>query len=159
MRLLENIPRLEPVIQILGALSWTDEEIAKLGDGTIGLGTRILGLVLEYDTLITQGHSVDVAVQTLRRRASRFTAELIEQFGTHLGAGSSKNEVREIPLKTVQLGMVIMQDVRTHLGTLLVPRGFEVTPLFLERIGRFGPELSSEIVRVVVPAAKPVASG
>ena len=159
MRLLENIPRLEPVIQILGALSWTDEEIAKLGDGTIGLGTRILGLVLEYDTLITQGHSIDVAVQTLRRRASRFTAELIEQFGTHLGAGSGQNEAREMALKAVQLGMVIMQDVRTHLGTLLVPRGFEVTPLFLERIGRFGPELSSEIVRVVVPAAKPVASG
>jgi len=70
MKLLENIPRLEPVIQILMALSWTDEQIARLGDGTIGLGTRILGLVSEYDTLITQGHSVDVAVQTLRRRAS-----------------------------------------------------------------------------------------
>jgi response regulator RpfG family c-di-GMP phosphodiesterase len=159
MKLLENIPRLEPVIQILVALSWTDEQIARLGDGTIGLGTRILGLVLEYDTLITQGHSVDVAVQTLRRRASRFTAELIEQFGTHLGAGSGKNEAREIALKAVQLGMIIAQDVRTHLGTLLVPRGFEVTPMFLERMGNFGPELLSEIVKVVVPAAKPVATG
>jgi response regulator RpfG family c-di-GMP phosphodiesterase len=159
MQLLENIPRLEPVIQILVALSWTDEQIARLGDGTIGLGTRILGLVLEYDTLITQGHSIDVAVQTLRRRSPRFTAELIEQFGTHLGAGSSKNEAREISLKTVQLGMIIMQDVRTHLGTLLVPRGFEVTPMFLERMGNFGPGLLSEIVKVMVPAAKPVATG
>jgi hypothetical protein len=123
------------------------------------LGTRILGLVVEYDTLITQGHSIDVAVQTLRRRASRFTAELIEQFGTHLGAGSSKNEAREIALKAVQLGMIIMQDVRTHLGTLLVPRGFEVTPMFLERMGNFGPGLLSEIVKVMVPAAKPVATG
>jgi CheY-like chemotaxis protein len=157
MKLLENIPRLDPVIQILAALSWSDEQIARLGDGTVGLGTRILGLVVEYDTLITQGHSIDVAVQTLRRRVPRFTAELIEQFGTHLGAGSGKNEAREIPLKTVQLGMVIMQDVRTHLGTLLVPRGFEVTPLFLERMGRFGPELLSEMVKVMVPAAKPVA--
>jgi response regulator RpfG family c-di-GMP phosphodiesterase len=159
MQLLENIPRLEPVIQILVALNWSDEQIARLGDGTIGLGTRILGLVLEYDTLITQGHSIDVAVQTLRRRASRFTAELIEQFGTHLGAGSSKDEAREILLKTAQLGMIIMQDVRTHLGTLLVPRGFEVTSLFLERMGNFGPELLSETVKVMVPAAKPVAPG
>jgi len=159
MQLLENIPRLEPVIQILVALNWSDEQIARLGDGTIGLGTRILGLVLEYDTLITQGHSIDVAVQTLRRRASRFTAELIEQFGTHLGAGSSKDEAREILLKTAQLGMIIMQDVRTHLGTLLVPRGFEVTSLFLERMGNFGPELLSETVKVMVPAAKPVATG
>lgn len=156
MALLENIPRLDPVIQILAALKWTDEQIARLGDGTIGTGTRILGLVLEYDLLITQGHSVDVAVQTLRRHASRFTEELIEQFGKHIGAGSRKNEAREIPLKSVQPGMVIMQDVRTQLGTLLVPRGFEVTGLFLEKSRNFGPELLAEMVKVVVPAAKAV---
>lgn len=156
MRLLENIPRLDPVIQILAALSWSDEQIAKLGDGTVGLGTRILGLVLEYDTLVTQGYSIDVAVQTLRRRAPRFTAGLIEQFGTHLGAGSGKDEAREIALKAVQPGMIIVQDVRTHLGTLLVPRGFEVTSLFIERIGNFGPGLLSETVKVIVPAAPEV---
>jgi response regulator RpfG family c-di-GMP phosphodiesterase len=156
MALLENIPRLDPVIQILAALKWTDEQIARLGDGTIGLGARILGLVLEYDTLVTQGHSVDVAIQTLRRRAPRYTEELIEQFGKHLGAGSGKNEARVLPLKAVQPGMVIMQDVRTQLGTLLVPRGFEVTGLFLERSRSFGPELLAEEVKVMVPVAKPV---
>src|SRR5882757_1702713 len=156
MALLENIPRLDPVIQILAALKWTDEQIARLGDGTIGMGVRILDLVLEYDALITQGHSVDVAVQTLRRRAPRFTEELIEQFGKHLGAGSGKNEARVIALKAVQPGMVIMQDIRTHLGTLLVPRGFEVTSLFVERARNFGPELLAESVKVVIPAAKAV---
>jgi response regulator RpfG family c-di-GMP phosphodiesterase len=156
MALLENIPRLDPVIQILAALKWTDEQVARLGDGTIGLGVRILGLVLEYDVLVTQGHSVDVAIQTLRRLAPRYTEELIEQFGKHLGAGSGKNEARVIPLKAVQPGMVIMQDVRTHLGTLLVPRGFEVTSLFIERSHNFGPELLAESVKVMIPAAKPV---
>jgi hypothetical protein len=156
MALLENIPRLDPVIQILAALKWTDEQIARLGDGTIGMGVRILDLVLEYDALITQGHSVDVAVQTLRRHAPRFTEELIEQFSKHLGAGSGKNEARVIALKAVQPGMVIMQDIRTHLGTLLVPRGFEVTSLFVERARNFGPELLAESVKVVIPAAKAV---
>jgi response regulator RpfG family c-di-GMP phosphodiesterase len=155
MTLLENIPRLDPVIQILAALNWTDEQVGRLGDGTIGTGARILGLVLEYDILITQGHSVDVAVQTLRRRAPRYTDELIEQFGAHIGAGSGKNEARVVPLKSVQPGMVIMQDVRTQLGTLLVPRGFEVTSLFLERSRNFGPELLAENVKVMVLAAKP----
>jgi response regulator RpfG family c-di-GMP phosphodiesterase len=153
MRLLDNIPRLEPVIQILAALKWDDEQLGRLGDGTIGLGTRILGMVLEYDTLATQGHAVDVAIQTLRRRAPRYTAELIEQFGTHLGAGSSKDEAREMPLRSVRPGMFITQDVRTHLGTLLVPRGFEVTSLFMDRMSFFGPDLLAERVRVIIPAA------
>jgi hypothetical protein len=156
MALLEHIPRLDPVIQILAALTWSDEALARLGDGTIGLGARILGLVLEHDLLITQGHSVDVAVQTLRRRAPRYGEELIEQFGRHLGAGSGRNEARELPLKAVLPGMVIMQDVRTQQGTLLVPRGFEVTQLFLERSRSFGPELLAETVKVMVLAAKAV---
>jgi hypothetical protein len=148
--------RLDPVIQILAALHWSDAAIARLGDGTVGLGTRILGLVLEYDVLNTQGHSVDVSVQTLRRRAPRYTETLVEQFGKHVGAGSGKQEVRKMPLKAVQPGMVITQ--RTQLGTLLVPRGFEVTSLFLERSRNFfGPDLMDEIVTVVVPAAEPVA--
>ena len=46
---------------------------------------------------------------------------------------------QKIALKAVQPGMVIMQDIRTQLGTLLVPRGFEVTNIFLERSRNFGP--------------------
>jgi response regulator RpfG family c-di-GMP phosphodiesterase len=154
MNLLEKIPRLDPVIQILAALNWNDEALARLGDGTIGIGTRILGLVLEYDVLNSQGHCVDVNVQTLRRRAGRYTERLIEDFGQFLGAASGRNEARQVALKAVQPGMLIAQDIRTHLGTLLVPRGFEVTTLFIERSRNFGPELLDEIIKVVVPARK-----
>jgi hypothetical protein len=98
---------------------------------------------------------MDVAIQMLRHRAPRYTAELVEQFGKHLGVGAGKNEARVLPLKAVQPGMVIMQDVRTHLGTLLVPRGFEVTAMFLDRSRNFGPDLLAEEVKVMVQAAKP----
>jgi response regulator RpfG family c-di-GMP phosphodiesterase len=154
MRVLENIPRLEPVMQILAALNGNDEHIKRLGAGTIGLGARILGLVLEYDTLISQRHSMEAALESLRCRASRFTPELIEQFTAHLGGSSCADESREMTLKSVRPGMMIMQDVRTHMGTLLVPRGFEVTQLFVERIVNFGPELLAEMVKVIVPAAQ-----
>jgi response regulator RpfG family c-di-GMP phosphodiesterase len=154
LSLLEHIPRLDPVVQILAALTWKDEALQRLGDGTVGMGTRILGLVLEYDVLITQGHSIDVAVQTLRRRVPRYTAELIEKYARFLGAGPGKAEVRQMPLKAVKTGMIIAQDIRTHLGTLLVSRGFEVSELFLDRSRNFGPELLDEVIKVVVPAAK-----
>jgi len=153
--LLENVPRLEPVIQILTALNWPDEAIMRLGDGTIGLGTRILGMVLDFDSLIAQGHATNIAMQTLRSKAARFGENLIEQFSVHVGAGSSTDELRDMPLRVVQPGMIIMQDVRTQMGTLLVTRGFEVTNLFLERTRNFGPELLNESVKVLVRAAKP----
>jgi hypothetical protein len=153
--LLEHIPRLEPVMQILAALNWKDEQIVRLGYGTIGLGTRMLEIALEYETLIAQGHSTDVAVQTLRIRQERYGAELIDKFAKYVGAGAAQSEIREISLRAAQAGMVVLQDVRTHNGTLIVPKGFEVTNAFLGRIGNFGPELLAEKVRVLVPAAQP----
>jgi hypothetical protein len=36
----------------------------------------------------------------------------------------------------------------------LVPRGFEVTPIFLDRLPNFGSELLHERVKVLVRAAK-----
>ncbi len=155
IRLLEHIPRLEPVLQILTALDWTDEQIARLGDGTVGTATRTLAMVLEYDALVTQGNSVETAVQTLRSRASRYGATLVEQFAKHVGAGSSGREVREMTLRSVQPGMTIMQDLRTSMGTLLVPRGFEVTPTFMERIRNYGPDLLAEKIKVLVATGHP----
>lgn len=148
--LLEHIPRLEPVMQILTALTWTDEQVARLGDGTIGLGARILGLALEYDQLLAQGQPAAVAVQSLRTRSGRYGATLIEQFAQYLGTGPAQGEARQVPLRNVRVGMVMMQDVRTHLGTLLIPRGLEVTSALVDRIRHFGPELSAEQVNVLV---------
>jgi hypothetical protein len=159
IRLLEHIPRLEPVMQILAALNWKDEQLARLGDGTIGQGARMLGIALEYETLIAQGHSTDVAVQTLRVRRDRYGAELVDKFAAHVGAGAAHSEVREMALRAAQVGMIVLQDVRTHNGTLIVPKGFEVTNAFLGRIGNFGPELLAEKVRVLVPAAQPALPG
>jgi response regulator RpfG family c-di-GMP phosphodiesterase len=151
IRLLDHIPRLEPVLQILTALDYDDEPLQRLGEGTIGLATRTLGMVLEYDSLVAQGNTPAVAAQTLRRRAGRYGAELIERFARHVGAGTSERAARELPLRAVRPGMTIMQDVRTHMGTLLVPRGFDVTASFIERIQNYGPELLSEKIKVLAP--------
>jgi hypothetical protein len=43
------------------------------------------------------------------------------------------------------------------MGTLLVPRGFEVTATFLERIHNYGPDLLAEKIRVLAPVEKPAA--
>jgi response regulator RpfG family c-di-GMP phosphodiesterase len=157
-KLLDHIPRLEPVLQILAAVSYTDEQLCKLGEGTIGLGAIILSLVLDYDTLVTQGHSTDVAVQTIRGKGARYGETLVEKFAAMLGASSGANEVREIPLRVVRPGMIIMQDLRTSMGTLLVPRGFEVSETFLQRLHNFGSGMLDEKIKVLVPAAKAVAS-
>ena len=147
--LLQRVPRLQPVMEILTALDWTDEKVARLGDGALGRCTRILGLVLDYDTLVTRGHSLEVALWTLRSRSVRFGAELIERFAAHVSAEQNVGELRLVALHSVTPGMIIVQDVRTHTGTLVVPPGFEVTEVFLQRARTFDIELLNRSVQVL----------
>jgi response regulator RpfG family c-di-GMP phosphodiesterase len=150
-KLLCHIPRLEPVMQILEAARASDQQLQKLGDGTIGLGARILLLALDYDTLTARGDDGNVTIQTIRTRESRYGSSLIEKFVTFVGAAATTRERLRIPLHRVQPGMTIMEDVRTHLGTLLIARGFEVSAPFLERLRNLGASILSEQVSVLAP--------
>jgi response regulator RpfG family c-di-GMP phosphodiesterase len=147
-KLLEHIPRLEPVIQILAALKWTDSQIAALGNGTIGLGTRILCLILEYDALIARGMTHDSVCDQLSARTARFGARLISELDACIVPSDTGEPSTLIPLGQVLPGMVLLQELRTSAGALLVPRGFEVTKSFLDRIGNIAPELLETTVRV-----------
>lgn len=157
-KLLGHIPRLEPVLQILSALTYSNERLARLGEDTVGNAARILLLVLDFDALTSKGHSPDTAVQLLQQRPERYGAKLAKDFATHLGTTAGDTQVIEMPLRLVRPGMIILQDVRTDLGTLLVARGFEVTERFVERVKNFGPGLLSEKVAVRVPASRTAAS-
>ena len=149
-RLLENIPRLEPVTEILMSLNASDAQLQQLGDGLIGVGSRILALVTDYYALCSQGQTAAAAIKRLRIRGTRYGTELVEQLAEYLGPEEQpqQSRTRKIALRSVQVGMIIVQDVRTEMGTLLVPSGFEVTPIFLERMRHFGPELLSELVAI-----------
>lgn len=149
--LLRHVPRLEPVMQIIEATRASDQQLHQLGDGTIGLGARILLLALDYDGLIARGQDSKLAIQTIRMKTKRYGSSLIESFAGLVGAASETKEMRQIQLRMVQPGMTIAEDVRTHLGTLLIARGFEVSPMFLERLRNLGASILSEQVKVLVP--------
>jgi response regulator RpfG family c-di-GMP phosphodiesterase len=152
-KLLNHVPRLEPIVQILTSLNSSAEELEQLGNGPVGRAARILRLVTDFDALTSQGNSPDTAVQILRGRDDNYCDKLVEEFATHLGAGSGEMQVVEMPLRQVRPGMTILQDVRTYLGTLLVARGFEVTERFIERLPNFGAGILGEKVQVRIPAA------
>jgi response regulator RpfG family c-di-GMP phosphodiesterase len=152
-KLLEHIPRLEPVIQILAALKWNDSQVAALGDGTIGLGTRILCLILEHDALIARGMTHETAREHLSARVARFGPRLLGEFDASVAIGASRELSAEIALAHVQPGMILLQELRTAAGALIVPNGFEVTKTFLERVANIAPDLLQKPVRVAKSAA------
>jgi response regulator RpfG family c-di-GMP phosphodiesterase len=145
-KLLGRIPRLEPVMEILAACRGTKSE---LPEGLIKLGAGILSLALEYDAQIAQGHSPAIAVSAVRAQSGRFDHKLLENLESLVGLASGTPDVKEVPVGRLTPGMVFMDDLLTQIGTLLVPKGFEVTETFLERARNFGPGILQEKVRVM----------
>jgi len=158
-KLLGHIPRLEPVLQILELINEQPAKPAAVAskpssDGMVNTGAQILRLVLDYDGLLAQGHSTDVVMQTLRGQNKYQDSQLVDKFAEFVGAGSGETEIQELPLRIVQPGMIFLDDLRTPMGTLLVPKGFEVTPAFLERMRNFGAGILADKVKVLAQAHK-----
>ncbi len=152
-KLLGRIPRLEPVLEIL-ALSQKSAAVA--ADSVVTLGGNILRLVLEYDLQIAQGSTTEIATQALAR-SGEHDMQLVELLAALVGDGTRRSEIIEIPLRQVVPGMIILDDVRTHMGTVVAPKGFEVTEVFIERMRNFGPENLVELIRVsTIPASRAV---
>jgi hypothetical protein len=149
-KLLGRIPRLGPVMEILAASQHSKNELPA---GPLRLGGNILRMVLQYDTQVAQGHPIDVAIQSIRAQSARYGDSLVETFASLVGAGVGKQAILEVAVGMVKSGMVIMDDLHTHVGTLLIPKGFEVTEAFLERMRNFGPGILAEKVRVMVTVA------
>jgi response regulator RpfG family c-di-GMP phosphodiesterase len=151
-RLFEHVPRLEPVIQILAALDWKDEALARLGTGMIGLGARMLCVALEYDLLTTQGVGRSEILRRLRTRERRFTSLVLEAFEAALAAHPEADREIVAPLRDSKAGMRLRDEIRTATGALLVPIGFEVSERLLERLQQVAPDVLEQQVRLSVPA-------
>lgn len=150
-KLLARIPRLEAVMEIMAA---SQQVKSDMPEGLIKIGANILRMVLEYDAQVAQGHPVNVAIQTIRAQTERHDKKLVESFASTIGAVIGTQEVSEMTVGRVTPGMVFLDDLRTPVGTLLIPKGFEVTETFLERVRNFGPGILQEKVRVMAAARR-----
>jgi len=149
-KLLGHIPRLEPVLQILSGLGAPTK--GKSAFTKVDLGAKILSLVLDYDGLVAQGLSPASAIEQLKKQ-DRHDADMIEKLRARVGVGAGGEEVRQIPLRLVVPGMILMNELRTEFGVLLVPRGFEITEGFVARMRSFGSKMLGEEVRVMTRIA------
>jgi hypothetical protein len=67
------------------------------------------------------------------------------------GAGAPHDDVRELPLDALSVGMVLAEDVRMETGALFVAGGYEITEGFVERVRNSRPRIAREPIRVIVP--------
>jgi CheY-like chemotaxis protein len=146
-RLIARIPRLENVAAILTFARRASVRKEPLAPD-IAASAAILMNVLEFDVLISKGESAETAIATLRARGGAKSAPLLAHLAALQGTAGSGPNLREIRLCEVLPGMILMDDLRTEQGTLLLSRGYEVSQSFVDRMRNFSPALLEERVRI-----------
>jgi CheY-like chemotaxis protein len=161
--ILARIPRLENVAAIL-AYANRPHLAKEPQDPGVAANATVLLNVLEFDALTSRGENAETAIATMRARLGPKNGPMLAHLAALQGTAAAIPQVREIRLREVAPGMILMDDLRTELGTLLVSRGYEISQSFIDRMRNFGPGLLEERVRVQVIRAAPakvarVASG
>jgi response regulator RpfG family c-di-GMP phosphodiesterase len=159
-QLLANIPRLEPVREILRFHTRQYEPAKKPADGisagAIPWGARALRIALDFDVLESEHSGTGSAFDVLRSRTDSYDPTILEAFAEMRGNRKQEVVVHELALREIVAGMVFAEDVKSSKGLLLIARGQEVSPSLLERVRNFSSELGiREPIRMVVrgPAA------
>jgi CheY-like chemotaxis protein len=147
-KLIERVPRLEPVAQIMATVSSSDEQMAAFGKGPMGVAARVLGIAMEASILLSQGRSREEVLEAVQQRSARYGRDLIGHLETALLALGDDVHTREVPLRELQPGMIVTQEVRNPLGVMLVPRGFEATQHFVDRLEKFPADFLDQKVSV-----------
>jgi CheY-like chemotaxis protein len=129
--LLSKIPRLEGVIEILAKyaqplVSQNDPE------SSVPVGSRALRIAADYADLEAKHADADVALGAMRGRGI-YDEQLLRAFARLVGVGLSA-PVREVAVGELSVGMMLVEDVRSVGGVLLVVRGQRVTDQLIERL-------------------------
>ncbi|MDP1922803.1 MAG: response regulator [Myxococcales bacterium] len=159
-QLLANIPRLEVVREMLigaAAPPKLPRVEVPVSERTVAdLGAQVLKVAADMDALEAQGEEASTCVGLLRSRGARYDPVVVRALEkVRGGANGPRAELREVKLAALRPAMVFARDVRLATGALLVARGYEVTPGFLERLRNFGADTVQEPLWVLLPAVKP----
>ena len=168
-QLLANIPRLEPVREILSAHDRRcdgSEEPGTTGKGGgLPLGARLLKLAVDLDTLEASGMTSVEAVAVMQSRLGVYDGKFLQALEEEV-TNRTATLIQELGLAHIRPGMVLVEDVRNRAGVLLVARGHTVSPGLLMKLQNLAPSVKEPIKVVAkfmprggtiwpVPAASP----
>jgi response regulator RpfG family c-di-GMP phosphodiesterase len=138
--LIGQIPRLEEVAEMIARQREAHDPTLAKPAGTsrdvATTGARLLRLAIDLDELTTTGTTHAAALEHLQRQADQYDPFLLKALSRIESQGAGL-QASHVPVWSVDVGMVIQQDIRTIGGVILLTKGQEVTSALLKRFQNF----------------------
>ncbi len=137
-RLIENIPRLEIVAQIILRQNERNRNVEvseKTPEETVEIGAALLRLAIDLDRFIGRGVEFQTAIQKLRQQKEH-PPKLLDAIQT-LQDSQAKVETRAVTVSELQPLMVLDEDIKNTKGLVLVRKGTEINLALIQRLQNF----------------------
>ncbi len=154
-KIIEKIPGLEDVVEILGKLT-VQHRFEEDDDTGLRKAASILRVALDFDYYEEQGHDRSLIVQTLKSRKDDYDPEVTECLSQLLVVAEQKYRLEEITIRKLEVGMRLAQELRLSDGLLVASSGADVDRQLLKVIRNYVSCYSEmpfpKKVQVTVPA-------
>jgi CheY-like chemotaxis protein len=127
-RLLEHIPRLDAIRQILTDAAGIEST------AVLSVEAAIVRVALRLDALFASNSAGAPIPDDLGTRSGKYPRAVIDAVQRRFTRPVAVPETRKIPLSEVRQGMTLASDVRTPQGLLLAARGQMVTASLIDRV-------------------------
>jgi hypothetical protein len=140
-QLLGNIPRLEEVARIVryqhknfDGTGWPLDAVAGLD---IPIGARLLKVLADLASLEAANKPKALALQAMQRRLGYYDLAVIQAVSVSLDIYLPTAADTAVAVKDLQPGYLILSDVNSVDGILIVKSGATISPLLLARLRAF----------------------
>ena len=159
--LIGHIPRLERVAEIIAYQEKLYDGQGPPLDGKRGkeipLGSRILKMALDFDTLVSNGTREDMALAMINDRTDSYDPMVVDALRKVLDVAEVFVARQLNKLSDLVDGVTLAEDVNSLQGTLLCARGQEVTPSMRVRLRAFLSNVGIQMpIMVFIPEEKAI---
>jgi response regulator RpfG family c-di-GMP phosphodiesterase len=148
VQMLENIPRLEPVLEILKylAIETRGQLPSDLNAGPPG--ALLLRLALEWDQWEAQGSSHAEVLAKLTANEALYGSDTLNALKDMPAPAGTQAAPRPTPVRDLEPGMILAEDLVRKNGVVILPRGFEIDRGLLDHVLAYANDFDGGTVKV-----------
>jgi hypothetical protein len=135
-KLIEKIPGLEDIGEILGKL-FIQHRFEEEDEFGLRKAASVLRVALDFDYYEEQGHDRSLIVQTLKSRKDDYDPEITECLSQLLVVAEQQFRLEEIPIRRLEIGMRLAQELRLEDGFLVASCGADVDRQLLKVVRNY----------------------
>jgi response regulator RpfG family c-di-GMP phosphodiesterase len=132
-QILGGIPRID---QVRHAILDQLEDYEPAPDDTARLGSDVLRVARDFDSLIGKGADAIGALAAMREQRRRYNSVLLDALAEVVAADEDRSP-RAVGVGDLRPGMVLAEDAFTNAGLKLVPKGNHLTVSMIARLENY----------------------